>query len=471
MTASNPAPWVEVDGVRVYCKADHADDTVTILDGLGIDWGATDPLADRQPATASFRLWDDPLGYWVSRATTQSVIGVPVVVGWTDGATTRVIFRGRVTTADLELARRTRNDHTTTRGWFVNVTATDKTTDLGNITFAANTTWPAESAVNRAVRLKQAATNGGMDIAEFYFEPDAVNWPMGLTDTSNKSVLTLTDEFYRSFGLGWDYRPDENVIRPRQPLKLSWYCFLFRLPGTQDRVISSGYFTTSGFGSDTAGYYHTVILGTDAGSTDDLMRLDRSSSVNRIELEYLRADGSKFRTIGARPATVRTPAQLSSWLNLDSPNQGNSARPFGHTWEVIDQAAYPAHPPIIWDTRHTGGFYGVEQAFALTRCAHTPAAVRVMSDPFAAALGTMADFQIVGGRVEYADHRWIVTLNPAWPSSRANTLTSWADFRANVDAATLTWSDPSARLHESVSWSDVRHVYGPGQPTPATQLP
>ncbi len=463
-----PDPWVEVDGTRVYCQGDHTDDTVTILTGLEIDWGATDPLSDRQPAVATFRLWD-PFGYWLARAKTQSVIGSTVKVGWTLDTDTRIIFQGRLSNTDIERSTHPRDDNTSALGWLVSMTATDKPADMGNVTFGSGTSWPAETALARANRLKQAATDGGIGITEFYFEPDAVNWPMGKTDTSDKSLLSMTDEFYRSFGLGWDYRPDENVIRPRQPANM-WMSYLYRVPGTQDRVLVSSYFTTSGFGDDNATYYNTAILGCDVTTADRVMALDRSSSVNRIEVEYTQAAGTKFRTTGQRPASVYRSAQLTTWLNFDSPNQGNASRTFTHTWQVIDQSAMPSHPVIVWDTRYTGdGFHAVEQAFALTRCAHTPAIVRVHTDPYADALGLVGDLQIVGGRVEYLDHRWIVTLNPAWTHDRFMAATSWADFRANGDAATLTWNAPSARLHHSVAWSDLRNIMN-SQPTPSPEM-
>lgn len=452
-----PAPWVDIEGVRINCEAAEADKLVTVLDDLAVDWGLDNPLAQPTPHQLTVRLLD-PFGYWLTRAAKDSLVGVRIVAGWTVGDDERVIFRGTISNADISPSGRRRSEYTSISSWLVVITATDPTADLANVTFPTGTSWPAESALLRANRIKAAALAADVDIAEFYFEPDTVSWPMGRTDVGGKSLLDCVAEFYRSFGLGFDYRPAENVVRPLVPFYGNRTTFVARRPGTNDVLPGAGAWTMTGFGSDSAVYWSTVVRGCDVSANDGPLALDRSNGINRIELEYLKADGTKGNTAAFRRAAIVRTLKLTTWLNLDSPNQSNSSRPFAHTWESIDAALLPQHPAITWDTRYTDGFYALEQAYELTRCCGTYANVRITCDPYSSALAVSGDVQIIGGRVAYLDGRWVVTMRPAWPSLTVSHLVTWQDHQDNPALSALTWDDPAGRWDESVTWLDVQNI-------------
>lgn len=461
-----PRPWVELDGTRVYCRADRFDAGTTVLDDLAINWGREHPMAERTATAATFTLWDAD-GYWLRRAAIESIVGVDVVLGWDADPPavahptqlpTRIIFRGKVAGVDITRSRRPVSARTTERGWFVEVTATDPTTDLGNVKYADNTSWPPESAILRANRLKDEIRAAGVDIAEVYFEPDTVTWPMGRTDTSSKSLLDLLGEFYQSFGLAWDYRPDENVTRPAPIIADVTNSYLYWLPGTADHVLAGGFVNLSGFGADSVDYLWSAIRGCDVGVDDAPLALDRSNRINWIDLDYQRADGSTFRTAGYRRDNVRRTTKTETWLNLDAPNQSNSARPFTHTWEYIDSATLPQHPTITWDTHHTNGFDNVGQAFVLTRATQAWSLVHVSGNPYPAALDVGSDMQIIGGVVRYVGQRWIVEMRPAWPGRPAWWSVPWSTLSTNEAAADLTWNSPAGRFDRSICWSDLRAI-------------
>ena len=465
-----PAPWVEVDGIRIYCGSDRLDQGVTILDDLSIDWGREHPLADRGTTTAQFRLWDAD-GYWLARAVAtltpsspSPILGVSVVIGWTAGTVTRIIFRGTISKADISPSKRTVTEHTTRRGWILDITATERVTDLGSAKVRDNVQyWPAESAIVRANRIKDEITAAGVDIAAVYFEPDTVSWPMGRTKVQDATILQLLDEFYASFGLSWDYRPDENVTRPApiRPAQFIYLKLFYRVPDTAgDHVLSTVPATLTGFGEDTATYWPAPVRGCDV-TVDGRMAIDRSDRNNFIRITYLRADGSEFTTAGTWAGVTKTRVrEVKSWLNLDSPNQVNADRIYTHQWDYVYSSNAPAMPKVTLDTRHTGGFMGVEQAFTLTRCSQSWSRVVISGNQYAAALGLSPDFQVIGGTVRYSRDRWIVEMIPAWvagiTAKRANTWQEMTD--GNAVWAALSWNDPTARLDESITWADLTHI-------------
>ncbi|WP_336820184.1 hypothetical protein [Gordonia sp. MMO-8] len=481
----NPTPYVELDGTRLYCKPDRRDRGVTILDDLSINWGREHPLAERGPGAAQFRLWDAD-GYWLARARSATsiisespVLGVSVVIGWewfdfaTGTGAQRIIFRGTVSNFDLRASHLRVSENTTVKGWEIAITATDRTVDLGLNRVAENVeTWPAESAILRANRLRDAIAGAGIDIAEVYFEPDTVSWPMGKTKVKDKTILQLLDEFYMSFGLTWDYRPDENVTRPAPIDPIGQYVTLYRVPDTNDHVLMPDAQTLTGFGNDTATYYGTAVPGCAVTTADNAMSVERTDRTNRIHLTYSRADGTESWTaVSWAGAVKKRQMTMSTWLNLDSPNSNNSSRVWDHRSHAIEASNWPAMPTVIYDTKHTGGFFGVEAAYVLTRACQSWSKVTIPGNPFAAALARQSQFQIIGGTVRYLDGRWIVDMIPAWIYAPGTDRT-WADFGANGAVAQLTWNDPGGRFDPSVTWADLVTIARVAeQPVPAPVIP
>ncbi|AKI28627.1 hypothetical protein GMA5_13 [Gordonia phage GMA5] len=468
----NPAPWIEIDGDRITCQPDPT--RLVILDDIVIDWGRDHPLADRGVPAAQFRLWD-PTGQLLAQAgtavdmgSTSQTLGRSVVIGWTVGTTTRVIFRGTVSGFDV------RRDNKR-RGWLVEGTATDRTTDLGSGKLADNVaTWPAETAIVRANRLKAAIADANIDITQVYFEPDAVSWEMGLTKVADKNVLQLLDEFYASFGLTWDYRPDENVTRPapmRSRYDARFYRLLYRIPGTGDYTICSPPETQTGFGDDAATYVSTVVSGC-AVSIEGAMNVDRRDRINRVVITYLKANGVEQETSGGWGSSSLTNPRItkvSTWLNLDAPNNGHTEKIYRNQWSQVASSYVPRMPRVIWDTDH---FLGVEQAFTLTRCSQSWSTVSITSNPYAAALKVPSEFHIIGGTVRYFDGRWTVAMVPAWhPNLRTRVATTWVDLRTgNPVWASLSWNSPAARPAADIAWSDFMNIAVTNQPNPAQEV-
>lgn len=480
-----PQPWVEMDARRIYCKADRLDQGVTVLDGLSIDWGQAHAMEARRASTVRFQLWDAD-GFWLRRAAVDAwnavaaspVIGIEVVLGWTVGATTRIMFRGTVSNMDIQRSERKVSKFTSAHGWDITVTATDRTTQLGESTVQNATTWPAESAIARANRINDAIAAAGVDIDAVYFEPDTVTWPMGLTKIEDKTILQLITDFYDSFGILWDYRPDENVIRPTAIEGSIRSQVFYRRPGTLDHLMCAEPTTLAGFGEDTADYYSTPLRACDLTANGSQVAIDRTARINAINLAYLRADGSDWRTaVYPGPGIKLRQADYSTWLNLDSPNRDNSARVWAHSWERMRATNWPSHPPVTFDTTLTGGFESIEQAFTLTRACQSWATVTVLGSPYSAAIGRLGEAQIIGGTVRYQDSQWIIDMNLSWSGgySYGGDKHSWASVRdRNAVWPTLTWNDPTVgRLDHTVTWSDIRHTaLTPAiQPLPAQEVP
>lgn len=452
-----PQPWIELDGVRVYCRADHWINTVTALDGLRIDWGREELFGTHQPARASFTLWD-PLGFWLERAlVTKDVIGVKVVVGWTWEGDSRIIFRGRVSNMDAELGRPV-GQRTTQRGFDVHVVATSVEADGGNIKY--DETFPTESAIVRANRIKFGAVPLGIE--EYYFAPSAVDLTLSVVDVTDKSLTDLADSFYITFGCAWDYRPEQNVVRVVPRYADAPMCSMATLPGTLDVVLIHGVFTETGFYDDTTTYYGTFLRGCDVTVTGSTLELNRSQRINKMLMHRTDEAGqATTRVEDIAGGDVPRLLEFTTWMDGGNINVPTDLEGLWVLWNTArNEATIPQHPDIEWDTKRSGGFYGVEQAFALTRCTEAQNNIRVTGDPFAQAIGALGDIRLLGGAAEWRDRRWIVTMRPKWPGSQQKTVNIWS----HLVGSDVTWNDPAAgRFDESVTWADMEDIYGLGR--------
>lgn len=488
MARVDPKPWVIIGDNHIPTCSDTYASRVTVLDDVTIQWGQDHPTDDRKATKAIVRLYD-PAGEMMRRLAAEDLAGTMVVIGWSLGpaeADEYVMFRGRVAGADVDLSRRSAVSPVG-RGFSVTITCTDPSADLAEYKVPDQTVWPAETSIVRANRVLTVCRDAGVRFDAVYFAPSVTSYPMGQLDVSKKSALELLNNFYRSFGTTWTYRPQNNVTRPVE-IRNSFGAqqWVWRIPGTQEHILSGWYTNSSGFGDDSEDYYDTTLFACELEPTD-AATVDRRDAFTFIDLTYRRANGSEWKTglIADDSAYVRRTLTWETWLNLDSPNQGNVTPLWANLLWQRYVTLWPQHPALRWAVP-AAGFYGRRQAEIMTRCAHSISVCHINGDPWAAAMpevmtdsphGLIAqwsDYQIIGGTVRYTRGRWVIDLTPAWLgwSTFGNTgelLMPWQELAADVPAGAFTWHG-ARRWHDSMTWSDMRRTYTGAQADPSPEI-
>lgn len=216
-------PTVYIDGSPVACTAAELDTAPIAIRGFTITWGRTeyqDPGVT--PGSVDITLLDTT-GDWARRIRDSRALGTRVSIQWagndTDGNVIGpvIMFRGRIQHATAEPHSVKSTDGRT--AWTVVLTVADRTADYGNA-LALPETWPRESMIIRANKVRDLGLAAGSEISQVYFWPGYINTLCAPLDVKDKSALDLMAEMYASMGNdSYAYDPHENVVR--QEIRLS----------------------------------------------------------------------------------------------------------------------------------------------------------------------------------------------------------------------------------------------------------
>lgn len=448
----DPVPYVLIDGQRVPCSVGLAGQTALVLDDVAVDWGRDDYISHAKPATAQLTLYDRT-GQWAARARDKRTIGTKIELWWELGEVTFRWFAGRITEANAKPGNVDKVSGN--RGWLIELTAADKTADLGNILIPKPTLWPRESMIVRANKIK-ALANQVAEISEFYFYPGSVNLMCSPIDVGGRSLQSVNDEFYMSMGDTYGFHPDTNVVRHLFRRAHGFAVYLAQGP---DGLI---YVQASNISYDGITYYGTSIPGCETSAAEATMGLAANGAVTRVEASWkdYPNGGGDWTTVAQQAGsetssgrrTVTFPTWLDDGVNVDPVVLQVHAR---GQWE----GAIPRHPPIRWSLKEKGGWLTAEYARVFTRCGETQALTYISGSIYSMWLGEQFPVvAIIGGRVQYTDGGWIVTpkFQHAFKTD-TYTMVTWATLDKG-----LTWqSGPWRSLSTSVSWHDLRFLTMP----------
>jgi hypothetical protein len=420
---------------------------------LRISWGRGGALEAPTPATAAVTVLDRSPGAVFARRT--DLLGQPVLLGWTSGATSRTNFRGRVT--DVAVTRRKAGE------FLVTLSASSVEVELANHTAPANTAWPAETFGDRIARIRALIParllTGGVSVA-FWTSygpvsgvpsvlPDAM--PCAPADVSGASALDLLTE------LSWSLHPTPLVYNPQSDALAP--VVRRRYPrGNAAGVTMSAALVTD---PNRAGRYVAAALPVPAAGTPGL-HLDGhqlayggglgqpiDARITRVELSYL----DSAAAYGQRTATSGTPAaQLENvigrrvlsvaTLHASATNAAGLAALYADI--AGREAAAPRLAPIGYSTAREP-FPDLAHATVLLAGCELPQSV-FMSGSWMTALGSRPLFGIIGGQIRYSAGQWELDLTPAAVAVDP-APTSWAPLTiaraASSSAVLLRDVDPS----------------------------
>lgn len=495
--AVNVTAAVYIDGARVACLPDALETAPVAVRGFTIDWGREEYQSpDVSPSSVNLYVLD-AVGDWARRIREARAIGTKVHIEWTgttsDGETIGpvVMFRGRVQYAEAKPHSKRLADGR--RAWAVTLKCADRTADYGNA-LAAPETWPRETMIVRAIRVRDLGLAAGSEIAQVYFWPGYVDsncWPL---DVKDKSALELMAELYASMGNdAYAYDPDENVIRQdirlSQPLTVGLASFDAAwgavMPVPDDVVVDGK-------------TYPGVGLGGCELAAEPLLAADPSTDINRLECSW-KDQGTGFgdwTTIreDVAPGDSRRVMSWTSWLD-----DGVAIDPtLDNVWaRAREEGRRPRHPAITIPP--TFSFVNERLArWLLMTWANTRPAYISGSLPY---LWLMADepgyspiVAPIGGSTSFDPEKgWSATLHVHWihNSAPAPSPVTWGALEqikvtstASVDpwwwpllglppsppvavgeptpSRYIRWGDPADLdgygWHTSVTWADLRHV-------------
>ncbi|WP_024794200.1 hypothetical protein [Tomitella biformata] len=489
-------PTLTIGGVPVECDPSLLDLAPLALDDIVTTWGRTDYLADAEPASARLAVID-ATGHWGRRVRDGTALGLAVIFGWSGTPTgpttgdpiTGTLFRGRTAHVD---ARRTANTTATgARVWQVEITAADMTADLGNmITFPE--TWPSESMLARAIRIKSLAAQSQSGIGDFYFWPgyvEATTWPL---DVANKTALDLCADFYRSMGADtYSYDPETQDIR--QSIRLS-QPMAMRLAtfdtGTGAVMLMSSDVTVDGI------VYPGIGLSGCELAAELALTASRDTDINTLECQWkdFSTGYGDWTTVRSEvvPGDSRRALAWTSWLD-----NGTTIDPtLDNVWDKVrSEARTPRHPVVTAKPGHEFITEGLAR-WLLQGCENTRSAYLNGDELhrwlYEGISGTPPLYSPLGGVVTYTAKRgWAIALDvqmmdTTTPVGAAAAMT-WAGIRQYRWTTTtpsvpwwwfpkpapvpvmsptperdLTWGAPAEgagyRFDRSTTWGDLRHL-------------
>lgn len=431
------------------------------MDGISVTWGKTDFLDSPPAAVAKFTL-KDPGTYWLDRIKANSVVGraVNFYAKPNDGTGDWFWFRGRITALDV---KRGPVDERTGQPKFylLNFTAADKTADFGNIIMPAQATWPAQTMLDIAIAIRNAALPS-TTIADFFFDPAHVAHTTAPFACGGKNIQELTDMFYRSEGFTWSYLPSQNTVRHQRRLGNTTGgsvppCFYWI--DSRGLIISrpaSMTWNDSTYGDVT---YRGMYLNSCTLQADyDNMYIPEGAGINRVECDYSYAPSylkNTFSTFFSSDVTdgyrtLKYDSFLSTTANVTDANNV--------LWYTANQEAQDAqHPSVVYDTKLTGGFDNIRDARNLIEAGIKPLRVTLGGSPWCSWMNEAVNmFQIIGGTIRYVDKRWVfdLTLNTLKPDAHASA--TWDAFPTNIKWGDGAVTAGNYNLAPELTWADSR---------------
>lgn len=494
-------PTVTIDGAPVACTVDRVDVEPVAIRAVEIEWGRQNYHdSSVEPSSATLHI-TDATGSWAERIRAGRAIGTRVEVRWTGVPSTpgphtaATMFRGRITHAtarpmDLETA-------TGARRWEITLTCADRTADMGNA-IAAPGEWPAESMLDRSIKIRDLGASAGSGIEQVYFWPGYVTARAAPLDVKDKSALDLMGAFFQSMGNdSYSYDPDENVVR--QSIRLSQDISIHL--GSFDDNLGAVYPVPDDIIVDDVTYPGISLGGCALKGTPEVTA-DQSTDINRLECSWkdISTGYGDWTTVkeNVAPNDARRVMKWESWLDA-----GEAIDPtLDNVWaRVRQEGARPKHPDI--ETLPSFTFPTERMARWILQTWENTRPVFIAGDlAYQWLLGDRADYAPVvapiGGITRYdPEHGWTTRMHVHWihmAGSRPPQVT-WSQIRQRrVSTSTppspwwwrllglptrppvavgeytpdrdLTWGAPEAaagyRFGESVSWGDMRHVPSTG---------
>lgn len=491
-------PGLWIDNRYVPCTADALDTAPLAIRGFTVTWGRSeyqDPSVS--PASVKLTLLD-ATGAWAQRIRDSRAIGTPVEIRWTSVTTEGVgneqqpvMFAGRVQIAEARPHTVHASDGRT--AWTVELTCADRTADFGNA-IAPPATWPRESMILRANRIRDLGLAAGSGIRQVYFWPGYVDTLCAPLDVKDQSALDLMAAMYASMGNdAYAYDPHQNVVR--QEIRLS-----------QPLSIGLGTFDTShGAVAPVPGditvdgqVYPGVALGGCELVGEPAVTADAATDINRLECAWkdFAFEHHDVTTVkeNVNANDARRVMSWESWID-----DGRAIDPtLENVWaRAREEGRRPRHPDVTVPWTFT---FATERLarWILSTWANTRPAYIAGSLPYiwlmASAPGYMPVVAPIGGETTWDPERgWSATLHVHWIHNAAGdpppvtwsaleqkrtTTTQPTDpwwwpllgippskpvtVGSPTPARNLKWGDPELvpgyGWDTSVTWGDLRNV-------------
>lgn len=465
----NPTPTIILDGSILSCAVDHDDvgrpvlstDHGTLIGDLTIDWGRDDQWTQPEPSVLTFTMWEAQPGEWLDRVMQRRAMRLPTAIIYTRGGTDpgdRYIFQGFTTNVDVtESTQMTKNGPT--KGWLVQVQASDRTGFLGQVNWYSGEL-PEERMDQRAVRIRNQAAAVG--IRQMYFEDRFRAGAVKPVKVTDKTVLDTLNDMYKSFADQYYYEPNRNVVN-RIPTGSQWgnYTLHFGRSDTDNAVRLYPPYWTDPTGQEDP-IDRVAYPGAYIGACDVAGKIALSANmiqdITVISCKWFNKPGGSDITTNVVAKDSQPPARLEfeSWYN-----DGVYVDPVIESVRLMvnGDGARPTHPQIRWDTTQTGDIPDWPTFESLTLPAQTIRMVVLAGSPFSAATGNAPVWHPSGGVVRYGAGRWDITMNLA-PTS----MPLGADYQP-VTCATVNQSivlGPDAglprHLDKSITSFDLYYV-------------
>jgi hypothetical protein len=480
VTLTDPSPVVRLSGVDLAGTATGAGPLV--LEGLSVQWGRTELLAQPSPATANVSLFVAD-GTW---AVSTDLIGQVISLRWEatrPGDTTvssGVFFYGRVTGATIT---RRPDIGDGTAGTVVALTCSSILTDLANR--VPPDAWPTDTFTGRRNALLPYLGGAITGPAEFRSSwltgPNVAAVPV---DQQKSALQTLTDLYSWCGSDRFTYLPATRRAT-----------FIVRRAVSQTAQLARD---TAGTGTAREGkgaYLRTIAVAATEGmpfdphyldgqmlSYDGGLSRDITGRITRVEVTHQdssaafaqRTDTAMVSAVAGAATTdeavlgVRALRQSSGvvWNNFAQIAASDLA-----TMVAREGAGWRTGELVLDTTVPGAGFEYFDQFAALALAGGEVQSAVFLQRTWLPALGIRPVVGIIGGRIEHTGGGWRIGLNVA-PISTGTVPQhpiSWSEIDDGGVGNTLIWTDDDDPfgLHESLTYEDIYYCNrGLGMITP-----
>lgn len=465
-----PVPVLTIAGRRVDAGL-SADLSQVVLDGLTVQWGRSDVLAQPDPATGTVELFDATRTW----ATERDLVGQLVTLHWEGGGAvpnygsgSSVFFRGRV--SDVHVQRRTvLNPVTgeTIHGSVVALSLTSILNDLANVTPTVD--WPAETLGQRRQRVSIAAGNTlpyGVSTREYW-------WPPQVAPVAADAQVTLYEHvqaLYDSSGADrLSYWPGEGMtihVPRRDYWTFRGMAQLWWDVSGSDTRVGQGVYARAWQVQPSGAVYPGPGTYLDGRQLEydpaEGLRRPAASRITRVRVTHpdsgngyqdavstLAIPGVDEVAVGVRTASLASLVAWNPWADLAASDLASFATEEGAAWQL---------EPVRWRVRD--GFETNFQANLLLFGGETPAHVFLQAT-WLPEYGVRPIFGVMGAEMAYRNEAWDLALNlaPIVTTLRQHAIT-WEEMDDGSAAYEVQWwdDDHPRGMHASLTYEDLGHV-------------
>lgn len=433
----------------------------TALGDLQIRWGSAERTNAPDAALATISIWNpDPQKIWdLSLIGRQIIIRAVPAPGVTESPFT--IFNGVVTDQSMSRKSKRRGSNDTYGGLICQVTAADIRTQLAN-TICNIASMPRESSTDRATRILAQFTDTYGQLTGGHALP-TFGWGVGDIDavqSAGRSLADLLDEAYLTYASNWSYSPHSKSI-----LRLSLNALDAPLNFQLDRVggeliiqVVNDYMSGPEADAAIPGRYCTYGQNLTRSAASEVSQIDvthkypvggQSNGASEDRSVTLRSTmpTAPFTASSARFDTQALGTNLPRWIAINIMSLYDQLR---ESWE---------YPEISYREDLAGGFVSRSAAQQLLQSKQTNERIYVTGSWFNRFNTAPVCFVFVGGATSWDGKHWVSTIQPL-PMTKAmgyQTPVSWNDL-APTGKTQMHWATPGRRMHDSVTWEDLRFV-------------